>query len=93
MPKGQNLSKYQQGIVNRYYQNKDTIMENKLAEIVSDLYLCTSEKQAEKLWERAALALKNKHVSPSRIDKLLADRDVKALAAMVHDLAAKTGRR
>jgi hypothetical protein len=49
MPKGQDLSRYQQKVVNRYYANIDTITLTKLGEMVSDLYLAEG-KAADRLW-------------------------------------------
>ena len=44
-------------IVKKYYDHKDTIMVNRLSEIVSDLYLAGTGDKAARLWERAASAL------------------------------------
>lgn len=88
MAKGQHLTRYQQGIVNRYYEHKDTINATKLAETVSELYLCTDEKKAAKLWKTAELTLTNLGVPPAKIAPIVAKKDVKALA----ELAQKAGR-
>ena len=45
---------YQKGIIRRYYEHKDTMALQNLAEIVSDLYLAETAKQQEKLWKRVA---------------------------------------
>ena len=36
---GQEYSRYQRGVIQRYYEHADTIALQKLSEIVSDLYL------------------------------------------------------
>src|SRR6185503_20548995 len=60
MAKGQHLSHYQQGIVKRYYENKDTLATQKLGEIVGELYLAMGDaKKSEKLWKSAKTALLN----------------------------------
>lgn len=87
MAKGQNLSRHQQGIVKRYYEHKDTIMLQKLGEIVSDLYVTTDMNKALKLWERAASALLNTHVDPMRMGKVLKSRKVEELAKLISDLS------
>ena len=51
MAKGQYLSNYQQGIVKRYYDNQDTLVVTKLAELSSELYLCDDAKKAATLWK------------------------------------------
>ena len=81
------LSKHQRGIVNRYYANRDTIMAAKLGELVSELYLCTNEKKATRLWERVLKALANTGVKPERIDAIVDARDVEQLARLVGELA------
>ncbi len=89
MAKGQEFTRYQQGIVNRYYEHKDTIMTNKLGEVVSELYVCTDPKKAERLWTSARTALGNLHAYESRINTICAARDVKALAELVNGLVLK----
>lgn len=86
MAKGQHLTKHQKGIVNRYYEHRDTIMVTKLAEIVSELYLCADEKKAARLWDRAAAALRATDADPKKSAAVLAARDVEALAQLVGKL-------
>ena len=64
MAKGQYLSPHQKGIVKRYYENKEDLMTQKLGELVSEIYLNTSEKKAWALWERARVALYNAGAYP-----------------------------
>ena len=80
------LTPHQQRIVKRYYENKDTLMCQKLAEIVSELYVCTSEKKASTLWERARKALVNADANARTIEKVCEKRDVKWLADIVAEL-------
>lgn len=87
MAKGQHLTPYQKGIVNRYYVHKDTINATKLAETVSELYLCADEKKAAKLWKTAELALTNLGVPASKLAPIVAKKDVKALAELAQKAA------
>jgi hypothetical protein len=87
MAKGQHLSAYQQKIVNRYYEHLDTIAVTKLAESVSELYLCTDAKKAERLWAGVARALDKTAAKDAEVRRILTARDVKALAAMVGKLS------
>ena len=80
------LTNTQRKIVNRYYDNKDTIMATKLAELVTELYLCTDDKKSTRLWERALKALANTNVKPERIDAIVDARDVEKLAKLVGEL-------
>ena len=86
MPKGQNLSRHQQGIVKRYYENRDTIMATKLSELVSELYLAEGKK-ADALWNRIGTALANTKVQPKRIDAIVEAKDLEALARLVGELS------
>jgi hypothetical protein len=88
MAKGQHLTPYQKGIVNRYYEHKDTINATKLAETVSELYLCTDAKKAAKLWKTAELALTNLGVPAGKVAPVVAKKDVRVLA----ELAQKAGK-
>lgn len=87
MAQGREYSKNQRKIIDRYYNHKDTIMATKLAEIVSELYLASSEKAADKLWQRAATAMKQAKVPTSRVEHLLEQRNVELLAKLVGELA------
>lgn len=85
MAKRPDLSATQQKIVGRYYANKDSIVETRLAEVVSELYIATAEgKQApiKRLWNSARAALKQKGVADAQIDRIIEDQDLKALAAL-----------
>lgn len=87
MAKGQDLSRHQKGIVRRYYEHRDTIALARLGEIVSDLALCESEKKAAALWKSAATFLKNAGAGPDEADRIIAARDVRALADLVGRLS------
>lgn len=85
MAKRPDLSANQQKIVGRYYANKDSIVETRLAEVVSELYIATAEgKQApiKRLWNSARAALKQKGVADAKIDRIVEAQDLKALAAL-----------
>ena len=88
MPKGQPLSRHQQKIVGRYYDHKDTIMATKLGELVTELYLCDSERKSETLWKRAETALRQTALKPGEIERAVSSRDVQALADLVKKLNA-----
>jgi len=86
MARGQFLSPYQKGIVKRYYEHKDDLMTQKLGELVSDIYLNTSEKKAWALWERARLALYHAGANKVRVDKLCNERNLEALAKIITEI-------
>ncbi len=86
MARHQWLTPHQKGIVRRYYDNKDNAALQTLTEIVSELYLCTDQKKAERLWKKARTALANAGVHAARADGVVAARDVKALAKLVEQI-------
>jgi hypothetical protein len=79
------FSKHQQGIIKRYYKNLDKIQVQKLAELVSELYLAEGKKK-EKLWKSAATAMQKLEVPQSRIDHIVAKQDVTLIAKLVKEL-------
>ena len=87
MAKGQHYSRHQQKIIHRYYEHRDTIVTQRLGEIVTELYLCETKKKADNLWDRAAKSLRQSEANPARVEKVLADRDIKKLAELVNELA------
>ena len=50
------LTRHQQSIVKRYYDNLETVLLQRLGEQVTDLYLAEGKKRA-KLWESIETSL------------------------------------
>ncbi len=83
-----NLSRHQQKIVKSYYDNHDTIQTTKLSEIVTELWLATTEKKKAQLWQRAKTALDRLKVKPERVAKVVESQNAEALAKLVAELDA-----
>lgn len=81
----EDYTRYQQGIIKRYYQNLDQITWQKLSELVADLYLASGKKR-EKLWQTAAGHMEKLGVPKDRIDHILAKKDTELLARLVKEL-------
>ncbi|MEM1109762.1 MAG: hypothetical protein AAGH99_13840 [Planctomycetota bacterium] len=79
----QDLSRYQQGVVKRYYENHDTIQSNKLSELISELWLAEDKKTQTKLWGKAQVALMRMGVDTTRVSQVVSKRDMEALAQLV----------
>ena len=76
MPKKQ-LTAYQRKIIQRYYQNRDAIDAQRLAELVTDLYLATSAKRKTQLWGRARKLLERiPDMDEAFLDRLEKDNDL-----------------
>ena len=85
MAGGREYSQTQKKIIDRYYEHRDSIMAQKLGEIVSELYLAEGKK-AESLWKRAEKALANLSANDARVRKVLDERSLEGLAKLVNDL-------
>jgi len=83
MARGDPLTPYQKGVVRRYYEHRENLAHQRLCEIVSELYLCASEKEAARLWRAAAAALKNAGAPRARAERCVASRDLEDLARLV----------
>lgn len=86
MSKRRDLTAHQKGIVRRYYDNKEAIMHQKVAEIVSDLCVCEDAQKAAQLWRSAQTALLNLGAPEARLKRLVADRDIEDLAKLAGEL-------
>jgi hypothetical protein len=79
---------YQQKIIKRYYNNQDTIQRQRLAEMVTELYLSEGKKR-QKVWASIATAMQKLAVPQSRIDHLLKQDNPALVAEVVKELEAK----
>ena len=86
MAKGRSFSAYQQGIIKRYYENKEDLSVQKLGEIISDLYLETSLPKTNRLWASAQAALLNLGANQAQVEKIVKDRNLQALAKLAAEL-------
>ncbi len=82
MAKGQEFSRTQRKIIDRYYDNIDTITLTKLQELVSDLFLAEGKK-AETLWKRAEALLAKTDARSSDVREAIEKRDVSKFAQIV----------
>lgn len=71
---------YQTNVIGRYYENLDTIMLQKLGELVTELYLADTAAKQQRLWERAEKAMLKLKVKPAIIDHIMKTRSVEVLA-------------
>jgi hypothetical protein len=82
------FSPYQQKVIKRYYDNADTVQLQRLAEMVTDLYLAEG-KQKARAWKQAAACMQKLGVQQTRIDHLMEKADPKLLANLVTELQGK----
>jgi ATP/maltotriose-dependent transcriptional regulator MalT len=79
---------YQERVIKRYYEHRDQLAEQRLAELVSEIFLAKGKK-LERLWQNAAAALAKAGVPLSRIEHILAVRDPALVASVVKELQSK----
>ena len=83
------FSPYQQKIIKRYYNNYDSIQSQKLAEMVTEIYLAEGKK-LDRLWVRVGEMLTKLEFPASRIEHLLQKRDPALLAGVMKEMEGKS---
>jgi len=86
MAENRNFSPSQQKIIKRFYDNRDQLDEQHLAENVTNLYLATGEKQKAKIWKTVEEMMGRLGVPESRIKHIIEKKDPAILAEVVKDL-------
>jgi hypothetical protein len=81
-------SPYQQKVIKRYYDNQPTIQRQRLAELVSELFLAKGKK-LERLWKSAGEAMQKLGVPQSRIDHVLKQANPSLVAEVVKEWERK----
>ncbi len=83
---GRDYSAYQRSVIRRYYERRGEIDGQRLAELVTEIYLATTEKRLSTLWKRASTILARMGGEPeeqSFVQTIVTNRDVEALAELV----------
>ena len=81
-------SKYQKGVIDRYYENLDTIMLGKISELVTELYLTENPAKKQKLWQRVHKAMLNLKIKPAIVEHIMKTKSVEILAKNLRDWLA-----
>lgn len=84
---------HQRKIVERYYDNRELILLNRLQEIVTELFLAESQKKQDQLWSRAEKALAGLDVPKRVVEHILSRRDPQVLAKNLKGWLAGAERR
>jgi hypothetical protein len=83
-----NYTPYQQKIIKRYYDNQGAIQQQRLAELVSELYLSEGNKRP-RVWKAIASALEKLGYPAQRIEHLLKQDNPALVAELVKELEKK----
>ncbi len=81
-----NHTPYQKNVIRRYYQNREAASTQRLGEIVTDLYLATSEKKKAALWKQVEKLLSAAGANEKWVAGVVEDQNLEALAEIVKDL-------
>jgi hypothetical protein len=76
---------HQQKIIKRYYDNLGPIQHQRLAEMVSELYMSEGKKR-QRMWKNIASALEKLGYSPQRIAHLVQQDNPALVADVVKEL-------
>ncbi len=82
MPK---RSAYQERIIRNYYQNRDSIMLQRLGDLVSELYLAEGKKRG-RLWGRILAAMEKLGVPADRIEHIHRSDNPALVAGLLKEL-------
>lgn len=82
-------SEHQKKLISNYYKNLDTIMLQRLGELVTELYLAKTNGQKKILWQRVQKAMANLKIAPPTIKHIMEKKDVEILAKNLNDWLRK----
>jgi len=79
-------TKYQQKAIRNFYDNKDLRLVQKLGELVSNLYLETSEKKIETGWKKIKKMLTDLKVHPGEVEYLTKDKNLSIISKKLDEI-------
>ncbi len=79
-------TKYQQKAIRNFYDNKDLRLVQKLGELVSNLYLETSEKKKETGWKKIEKMLTDLKVHPGEVEYLTKDKNLSMISKKLDEI-------
>jgi hypothetical protein len=82
-------SNHQNKVIADYYDNLDTIMLQKLGELVTELYLAGTPAKQNRLWQRAHKAMIKLKVPSPIIDHIMREKSVEILAKNLQEWTNK----
>ena len=77
---------YQTQIIKRYYNNRETIMTQKLSELTTELYLAEGKKR-QQIWKRISAAMTQLGIEPIKIEQMVTMDDPVKLAEFLKKLS------
>ncbi len=83
---GKGYTPYQQKVIRNFYDNKDLRLIQKLGELVSNLYLETSEKKNESGWEKIKKMLTELKVHPNEVEYLTKGKNLAVISKKLAEI-------
>jgi len=77
---------HQRRIIKNYYDNLDDISNQKLGELIAEIYLAETEKKKAALWKRVEAVLKRLKVHHKTIEFVVRNRDIETLSEIASEL-------
>lgn len=78
----ENYTRYQQGVIKSYYQNRDNVSFQRVQELLTDLYLAEGKKK-EKVWESMFNHLEKLGIPPDQLEHLKKQRKPELIAQLI----------
>jgi hypothetical protein len=79
----ENFTRHQQGIIKRYYENRDGIALQRVQELVTELYLAETAKKRDKIWDSLELHLGKLNIPSDRIAHLRKQNKPELVAQLI----------
>ena len=79
-------SQYQKKVIRNFYDNKDLRLVQKLGELVSNLYVETSEKKKETGWKKIKKMLTDLKVHPGEVEYLTKDKNLSLISKKLDEI-------
>ncbi len=79
-------TQYQRKVIKNFYDNKDLRLIQKLGELVSNLYVETSEKKKETGWKRIKKMLTDLKVHPHEVEYLTKDKNLSMVSKKLSEM-------
>ncbi len=79
-------TQYQKKVIRNFYDNKDLRLVQKLGELVSNLYLETSEKKKETGWKKIKKILTDLKVHPGEVEYLTKDKNLSMISKKLDEI-------
>ncbi len=84
---------HQKKIIERYYDHRQTIMLEKLGNVVTELFLADSPAKRDRLWARAAKAMAGLEIPAELARHILKQRSPEVLARNLTEWLTQPGQK